>query len=130
MLVWRKNLVLLSYGVVSFGEVMKMANAADYYDDVKKYASSYDEAAIAGIVKHCGIALAKKDSSLVSASDPDELARVKAGFLIKKLGLEDSDKLDAAIGDVMAKMKGDSSKQRVTVYYMLADHFGKLGDFK
>jgi hypothetical protein len=109
---------------------MTMANAADYYDDVKQYASSYDEAAIAGIVKHCGIALASKDGSLVSASDFKEIARVKASFLIKKLGLPDSDALDDAIAAVMAKMKGDSTKQRVTVYYMLADHFGKLGDFK
>ena len=28
-----------------------------------------------------------------------------------------------AIGD---KMKGDRTKNRVTVYYLLAEHFGKL----
>jgi hypothetical protein len=109
---------------------MNMANAADYFADVKKYASSYDEAAIAGIVKHLGIALASKDASLVSASDASEVARLKASFLVKKLGLPDSDKLDDAIASVMAKMSGDNTKQRVTVCYMLADHFGKLGDFK
>jgi 3-dehydroquinate synthetase len=107
-----------------------MANAADYFADVKKYASSYDEDAIAGIVRHCGIALAKKDSSLVSGSDPKELARVKASFLIKKLGLPDDGKLDDAIASVMAKMAGDRTKERVTVYYMLAEHFGKLDLFK
>jgi Protein of unknown function (DUF2853) len=106
-----------------------MANAADYFADVKEYASSYDEGAITGIVKYLGIALAKKDSSLVSASDPTEVARLKANFLVKKLGLPDDDKLDAAIAAVFAKMKGDNSKQRVTVCYMLADHFGKLGQF-
>jgi Protein of unknown function (DUF2853) len=109
---------------------MIRANAADYFADVKKYAASYDEAAITGIVKHLGIALASKDASLVSASDPKEIARLKAGFLMKKLALPDSEKLDDAIAAVMAKMAGDNTKQRVTVCYMLADHFGKLGDFK
>jgi hypothetical protein len=107
-----------------------MANAADYFDDVKKHASSYDEDAIAGIVKHLGIALASKDASLVSASDPTELARLKAQFLVKKLGLDDGPDLDAAIAAVMEKMSGTRNKQRVTVCYMLADHFGKLGVFK
>ena len=27
------------------------------------------------------------------------------------------------------KLKGVHNKNRVTVYYMLADHFGKLSDF-
>jgi Protein of unknown function (DUF2853) len=109
--------------------MIDMANAADYFADVKKYASSYDEAAITGIVKYLGIALANKDSSLVSASDPKEIARLRANFLVKKLALPDDDKLDDAIAAVMAKMAGDSTKQRVTVCYMLADHFGKLGNF-
>jgi hypothetical protein len=106
-----------------------MANAADYFADVKEYASSYDESAITGIVKYLGIALASKDASLVSASDPTEVARLRANFLVKKLGLPDDEKLDAAIAAVFAKMKGDNTKQRVTVCYMLADHFGKLGQF-
>jgi 3-dehydroquinate synthetase len=106
-----------------------MANAADYFADVKKYADSYNEDAITGIVKYLGIALASKDSSLVSASDPTEVERLKASFLIKKLGLPDDGKLDTAIDSVLGKMKGDTSKQRVTVCYMLADHFGKLDTF-
>jgi hypothetical protein len=106
-----------------------MANAADYFADVKKYADSYNEDAIAGIVKYLGIALASKDSSLVSASDPTEVARVRANFLVKKLGLSDDDSLDKAVDAVLGKMKGSTSKQRVTVYYMLADHFGKLDSF-
>jgi Protein of unknown function (DUF2853) len=107
-----------------------MANPADYFADVKACASSYDEAAITGIVRYLGIALAKKDSSLVASSDPKEVARLRANFLVKKLGLADDDALDGAISAVFAKMTGDSTKQRVTVYYMLADHFGKLDMFK
>lgn len=102
----------------------------DWAADVKQYASNADDNAIAGIVKHCGIALRNKDSSLVSVSDPAEIARVRDGFLKKKLALTHADdELDGAIRAVGEKMKGDRSKNRVTVYYLLAEHFGKLGDF-
>ena len=51
---------------------------------------------IAGIVRHCGIALQKVDSSLVSFSDQAELDRVKKGFLTKKLQVPE-DQMDAAL---------------------------------
>ena len=102
----------------------------DYVADVKKYVSAVDEAAVAGIVKHLGIALRGKDSSLVAATDPEELKRVREGFMKKKLALTESDAhLDAAINDVMAKMKGVRDKGRVTVCYLIADKFGKLALF-
>jgi hypothetical protein len=48
-------------------------------------------------------------------------------FLKKKLGLNAPDaELDKAIMAVGDNMKGDRTKNRVTVYYLLADHFGKL----
>jgi len=98
--------------------------------DVKKYVPNADEKAIAGIVRHCGIALQQKDASLVSFTDKEEVARVRTNFLKKKLGLADSDaELDQAIMAVGDKMKADHTKNRVTVYYLLADHFGKLSAF-
>ena len=45
---------------------------ADWASDVKKYAPNADDKVIAGIVRHCGIALHKADSSPVSFSDPAE----------------------------------------------------------
>lgn len=101
---------------------------ADWAADVKKYAPKADDAAIAGIVKHCGIALHKVDSSLVSFSDQAELDRVKKGFLTKKLQVPE-DSMDAALAEVGAKLKGANRKNRVTVYYLLAEHYGKLGLF-
>lgn len=104
--------------------------ATDWAADVKKYAPSADDAAIAGIVRHCGIALRSQDSALVAFSDAKELDRVRNNFLKKKLGLTQSDKvLDAAIAKVGETMKADRTKNRVTVYYLLADAFGKLGTF-
>lgn len=103
---------------------------ADWAADVRKYAPNALDAHIAGIVKHCGIALQKTDSSLVSFSDPAELARVRDSFLKKKLALTDDDaSLDAAIAAVGEKMAGAHRRNRVTVYYLLADHYDKLSLF-
>ena len=103
---------------------------ADYVKDVKKYAANADEAAVAGIVKYCGIALQSKDASLVSVTDREEVNRVVNNFLKKKCGLTESDEaLGAAVKAVGAKMKADKTKSRVTVYYLLAEHFGKLSVF-
>lgn len=102
---------------------------ADWAADVKKYAPNADDKVIAGIVRHCGIALQKADSSLVSFSDQAELDRVKKGFLTMKLALATEEEKDAALAAVGAKLKGVSRKNRVTVYYLLAEHTGKLGLF-
>jgi hypothetical protein len=108
-----------------------MANEKpDYLENVKKYASAADAGAVAGIVKHLGIALRKRDSSLVAGSDPKELARLRDGFMKKKLALTQADpELDAAIKDVLVTLKGERDKSRVTVCYLLAEKFGKLGLF-
>ncbi len=102
----------------------------DYAEGVKKYAANANGKAIAGIVKHLGIALRTRDASLVAASDPEELKRVRDGFMKKKLGLTQPDaELDAALKDVMKRMAGEHDKSRVTVCYLLAEKFGKLDLF-
>ncbi|MAI90994.1 DUF2853 family protein [Ponticaulis sp.] len=106
-----------------------MADIAPYVDNVKKYASNYDEATLQKIVNHLGIALQSRDASLVSCSDPSELERVKEKWLKKKFELTDSDAdLDAAIEEVCTTMKDEkSNKSRVTFYYLLAEKYGKVG---
>jgi hypothetical protein len=99
--------------------------AEDYAADVKKYAPKADDATIAKIVKHLGIALRNRDSSLVSCSDPDEVKRVHDSWCVKKLGA-DSAASDAAIKAVCEQMKGDKMKSRVTFYYLCAEKLGKL----
>ena len=104
--------------------------AEDWSLDVHRYAPNADSKVIAGIVKYCGIALRNRDSSLVATSEKVEVERVRNNFLKKKLGLEQPDaELDTAMASVAAKMKSDRTKNRVTVYYLLAEHFGKLGIF-
>ena len=101
----------------------------NYGEDVAKYTESVDEAAVAGIAKHLGIALRSRDSSLVACSDKSETERVRESWLKKKLALTDDDAtLDAAVEGVCAKMSGDPTKHRVTFYYLLAEQYGKLTD--
>ena len=97
--------------------------------DIAKYTTTVDEEAVAGIVRHLGIALRSRDASLVSGTDPEEMKRVRESWCKKKLGLTDpDDKLDEAVKQVVEKLKADRTKERVTVYYLLAEKFGKLAD--
>ncbi len=99
----------------------------EYVDDIARYASNVNEDAVAGIVKHLGIALRSKDASLVSCSSKDELSRVRDSWLKKKLGRSDDDKkLDSVIKEVCETMKADKRKNRVTFYYLLAAKFNQL----
>ena len=101
----------------------------DYLADVKKHASNVDEAVVDKIVKHLGIALRNRDSSLVSCSDKTELDRVKNGFMTKKLGMTDDAEKDSVLADVCKKMSGVNQKSRVTFYYLVAENTGKLSVF-
>ena len=104
--------------------------AEDWLADVRKYAADADETVVSAIVKYLGIALRNRDSSLVSFTDKTETDRVRENYLKKKLGLTHDDAaLDAAIAGVGEQMKGDRTKNRVTVYYLLAQHFGLLNIF-
>lgn len=105
--------------------------AEDWTLDVKRYVADADDEIIAGIVRYCGIALRNRDSSLVSFADAKETGRVRDNFLRKKLALEQPDaELDLAIAAVGARMKDASFRNRVTVYYLLAETFGKLELFR
>jgi hypothetical protein len=98
----------------------------DYLSDVKKYAPDAEQAAVAAIVKYCGIALQKRDSSMVSTSDPKEMGTVRNGFAAKKLGLS-PEAADVGIKAAAERMKGDRTKNRVTFYYLLAEETSTLG---
>ncbi|ATQ42056.1 DUF2853 family protein [Caulobacter mirabilis] len=104
--------------------------AEDWSLDVRKYVPDADQGVIDAIVRYLGIALRNRDSSLVSFSDKTETDRVRENFLKKKLGLTDSDAdLDVAIAAVGERMKADRTKNRVTVYYLLAEAYRKLSVF-
>lgn len=98
--------------------------------DVKRYVPDADDGVIAKIVNYCGIALRTRDASLVSFTDQTETDRVRENFCKKKLAIEEPDEvLDAAIAKVGERMSDTSFRNRVTVYYLLAEHFDRLGVF-
>ncbi|MDO4727443.1 MAG: DUF2853 family protein [Bacteroidota bacterium] len=78
------------------------------------------------VVVGLGPSIYRLDSETVAGSDQSEIDRVKANFLIKKLGLKDSEELDKAIAEVIEKYgKSNKAKYRAVIYYMLAKHFKK-----
>lgn len=101
----------------------------DYAKDIRRYVEGVDAKAVAGLVKHLGIALKARDSSLVACSDKGERDRVRDHFLKMKLGLANADSdLDKAIMEICQRMAMDQDKRRVTFYYLLAEKYGKLGE--
>ncbi len=100
---------------------------SDYFADVKRYDSDADEVIVKKIVRHLGIALRNRDSSLVSCSDPTELKRVKDSWCGKKLGVS-ADAADDAVARTCETMSGDRAKSRVTFYYLCARELEKLSD--
>ena len=91
---------------------------------------SVDADLLRAVTKSLGPVIYNEDSSRVSCSDKEELARVKKNFLIGKLGLEDSDALDAAIKEVCEAMgTSNRNKYRAIFYYMLVQKFGKEAMF-
>ena len=100
-----------------------------YTADIKKFTESVDQKAVDGILRFLGIALKSRDSSHVACSSNSELERVRESFLKRKLKLSEEDAaLDGRIRAVCEAMKADTSKHRVTFYYLLAEKAGKLGE--
>lgn len=98
-----------------------------YAADIKEMTGSEpDMELLKAVAKGLGPSIYNKDSSTVAASDKAELETVKNNFLVKKLGLADSDALMTSIDEVI-DMYGRSkpNKLRVVVYYMLTKKHGK-----
>jgi Protein of unknown function (DUF2853) len=97
-----------------------------YKEQVSELNLGISDELLTKVAKGLGPSIYNADSSKVSASDPEELNRVKANFLIKKLGLNDGPELDAAIADVVNAMgSSNRNKYRAVFYAMLVQKFGK-----
>lgn len=89
----------------------------------EKTRSAVDADQLRAITRSLGPSIYNSDSALVSCSDQAELDRVKQNFLIKKLGLADSPRLDEAIKSVCEEYNAHH-KYRAVFYYMLAQKLG------
>ncbi len=109
----------------------KFNEALDTYkSEFDKLGIKYDNDLLSAVTKACGPSIYLADASKVSSSDPEELARVKNNFLIKKLGMADSSKLDDGISAVVNQLGASNrNKYRAMFYYLLVKHFGAESKF-
>lgn len=98
---------------------------ARYAADLKaKCGVSADMDLLTKVTKGCGPSIYNDDASTVSASDKEELERIKKNFLVKKLGLKPGADLDAGIAAAVDQYgRSNRNKYRAVFYYLLVKHF-------
>lgn len=101
------------------------ANIVQSRAQLESIGVSVNDALLEKIVKVLIIANQSRDASLVSATDPSELDRVRTSFLEKKLGLPADDSNGEAVKEVVGRLAEAHQKQWGAVYYLLAERFGK-----
>lgn len=103
-----------------------------YIDDYKKkIGEEPDVGLLRKVTKGCGPTIYKADAEKISARDADEMARIKKNFLIKKLGLKDTPKLDEGMDACVEKYgRSNRNKYRAVYYYLLVKHFRKGSVYK
>jgi hypothetical protein len=103
---------------------------ATYQGEAQKIGVSVDSELLSKVTKGLGPSIYNADSAKVSCSDQAELDRVKANFLIKKLGLADGAQLDDAIKEVCETFgSSNRNKYRALFYYLLVKKFGKEAQY-
>ncbi|MBJ2172879.1 30S ribosomal protein S1 [Aureibaculum sp. A20] len=96
-----------------------------YTEEVNKLGLKLDTNLLASVTKGLGPSIYKVDAEKVSSSDTKELDTVKKNFLIKKLGLEDTPKLDEAIQKAIETIgSSNRNKYRAIFYTILVEEFG------
>jgi len=101
-----------------------------YIASMEKLGISFEKDLFTKVAKGLGPALFNKDAESVSCSDAKEILTVKKNFLIKKHGLEDSEKLDNAITAVCEKMgTSNRNKYRAIFYYILVEDLGLAANY-
>lgn len=105
---------------------------AKYADDLKnKCKVTPDMALLTKVTIGCGPSIYDKDASTVAASDADELERIKANFLVKKLGLKDGPSLMEGINAAVETYgRSERQKFRAVFYYLLVKQFGREAAYK
>ena len=100
---------------------------AGYKANMEKLGIKYDEDKLIACTKACGPSIYNKDGETVSGTDQTELDRVKNNYLVKKLGLSDSDDLDGIVNHAIEVMgKSNRNKYRPIFYYVCSEKVGKF----
>ena len=97
-----------------------------YTEEAKKLDITLNDELFALVTKGLGPSIYKKDAEIVSCSSEEELNTVKKNFLLKKLGLNDDEKLEEAIKEVCEQLgTSNKKKYRALFYYLLVEKFKK-----
>ncbi len=105
-------------------------------DEVEKYVkycakqeiklTKKDRDLLRAVAKGLGPSIYKKDAALVAAGDKKELETIKKNFLIQKLGLKDTPKLDEGMQAAIDKIgRSSRTKYRPVLYLLLVKQFRK-----
>ncbi|MFT6502552.1 MAG: hypothetical protein ACJASQ_002679 [Crocinitomicaceae bacterium] len=90
----------------------------------------YHEELYHAVTKHLGPSIHSRDASLVACSDPNELKTIKESFLMGRLAMEDSPRLDEVIKEVCGALgESNRNKHRATFYYLLVAILQKEHEF-
>ncbi len=110
----------------------KFVAALEKYNNqmTEKLGMEVDADLLRAITRSLGPSIYLRDASMVSCSDSSELDRVRKNFLLKKLGLEDTEALDEAIKAVCTKFGPIRNKHRAVFYYLLVQHLGQEAFFE
>ena len=100
-----------------------MAMHQKHVDHVKKYVKRPDMELLEALYRRLASSMARKDARTVSFKDSKEVGRLRRNFVMGRLGVKSREKADEAIMAVAGKMKGGGSNSRLTVYYLLTEHF-------
>jgi len=102
-----------------------------YTEEVSKLGLKLNTDLLASVTKGLGPSIYKADAEKVSSSDTKELETVKKNFLIKKLGLEDSPKLDEAIAKAIETIgSSNRNKYRAIFYTILVEELGAQATYE
>lgn len=99
-------------------------NLEKYEAQMKEMGMEVDSALLRAITKGLGPSIYNVDSSRVACTDKSETDRVKNNFVIKKLGITDEEKAEAAVQAVCEKYD-DRTRYRAVFYYLLTKDLGK-----
>lgn len=104
---------------------------AAYEDEAQRIGIPVDSELLSKVTKGLGPSIYNADSAKVSCGDQAELDRVKASFLIRKLGLTDGPRLDTAIREVCETLgSSNRNKYRALFYYLLVKKFGQEAQYE
>jgi len=96
-----------------------------YTSEVEKLSLKVNTDLLASVTKGLGPSIYRADAEKVSSSDSKELETVKKNFLIKKMGLEDTPKLDEAIAAAIEAIgSSNRNKYRAIFYTLLVQELG------